>query len=281
MTSQVHRERRPSTTPRWGLRLPAEGPAARIERAWRVPLLVALVGTIPAFYDELLEASPSIAAPLAYLLAALVTLAARLHTARRSPRPLAHLLGNPIDGLLVVGLLTAALLPSSQASGAALGWRLAVAMLVLLRILWALQRLISRGSLAYLLMLAVAVLGLCGAGFWWLEPTVHSLGDGLWLAFTTAATVGYGDLVPTTSASRIFAVFVVLLGFGVLSMVTAAVAAAWVETEERRIEREILHDLRSQIGNLRVEITALRAEVRSAAHLQAGQRGTRPASKSG
>ena len=52
---------------------------------------------------------------------------------------------------------------------------------------------------------SLALLGL-GPGFWWLEPRAETLGDGLWLAFTTAATVGYGDIVPTTPASKIFAV---------------------------------------------------------------------------
>ena len=50
-----------------------------------------------------------------------------------------------------------------------------------------------------------------GFGFWALDPRVHTLADGLWLAFTTAATVGYGDMVPSTYASRAFAVVVVLL----------------------------------------------------------------------
>lgn len=39
-------------------------------------------------------------------------------------------------------------------------------------------------------------------------------------------------------AAKIFAVFVVLMGFGVLSLVTASIAAMWVHTEERRIEHE-------------------------------------------
>jgi voltage-gated potassium channel len=84
------------------------------------------------------------------------------------------------------------------------------------------------------------------------------LGDGLWLAFTTAATVGYGDIVPSTPASKIFAVFVVLLGFAVLSLVTASIAAMWVESHERRIEREILHDLHAQVRALRQDIAELR-----------------------
>jgi voltage-gated potassium channel len=131
----------------------------------------------------------------------------------------------------------------------------------LLRMLWALQHLITRGGLTYLLMVAVLVLLGCGLGFWWLEPTTPTLADGMWLAFTTAATVGYGDIVPTTPAAKIFSVFVVLLGFGVLTLVTAAIATSWVETEERRIEREILRDMRREMASVRHELAELREEL--------------------
>ncbi|MBH9551298.1 ion transporter [Inhella sp. 4Y17] len=119
---------------------------------------------------------------------------------------------------------------------------------------------ITRGSLRHLLALAVVVLGACGIGFWLLEPKAVSLADGLWLAFTTAATVGYGDIVPTTTASKIFSVFVVLLGYAALSLVTAAIAAMWVETTERQVERDILNELHREVKALRAEIEQLRAD---------------------
>ncbi len=118
-----------------------------------------------------------------------------------------------------------------------------------------------RNGLAYSLALSMTILLVGGAGFWWLEPKVNTLGDGLWLAFTTAATVGYGDIVPSTHASRGFAVVVVLLGLAVLSLVTASVAALFVgkgvRTEERAIERELMHEIRAA----RKEVDALRREI--------------------
>jgi voltage-gated potassium channel len=71
--------------------------------------------------------------------------------------------------------------------------------------------------------------------------------------------VGYGDIVPSTHASRAFSVIVVLLGLAVLSLVTASVAAMFVETEERQIER----DLMQEIGSLRAEVRGLRDELRA------------------
>jgi voltage-gated potassium channel len=120
------------------------------------------------------------------------------------------------------------------------------------------KQLITRRGFIYSLVLCLAILGLGGVGFWILEPRAATLSDGLWLAFTTAATVGYGDIVPSTHASRIFAVIVVLLGLAVLSLVTASVAAMFVETEERQIER----DLMRAISVLRDEINGMRQEIR-------------------
>ena len=117
------------------------------------------------------------------------------------------------------------------------------------------KRFFNRRGLLYSLLVCVLILLLGGVGFWAIDPKVHNLVDGMWLAFTTAATVGYGDLVPSTNASRLFSVLVVLLGLAVLSMVTAAVAAIFVEVEERQIERDLLHE----IGNLRGEVRELRA----------------------
>ena len=114
--------------------------------------------------------------------------------------------------------------------------------------------------LALQLSLAALVLCLFGVGFWLVEPTTPRLVDGLWLAFATASTIGYGDVVPTTAGSRLLAVPVLLLGFAVLSMVTAAIAAMWVESQERRIEREILRDMHAQMRLLRDDIAALRGE---------------------
>ncbi len=122
------------------------------------------------------------------------------------------------------------------------------------------QRLVRRG-LMYSLFLALAILLLGGVGFWALDPEVSNLSDGLWLAFTTAATVGYGDLVPSTHLSRAFSVLVVLLGLAVLSLVTASLAAIFVEREvdieERDIERQLMREFRA----LREEVHALREAI--------------------
>jgi len=113
----------------------------------------------------------------------------------------------------------------------------------------------------YSLALCLVIMLFGGAGFWMLEPQVVTLQDGLWLAFTTAATVGYGDMVPNTHAGRVFAALMVLLGLSVLSLVTASLAAIFVEQEvEDEVvagEMQIEHELMREIRALRNQVQAL------------------------
>ncbi len=101
-------------------------------------------------------------------------------------------------------------------------------------------------------------------GFYWLDPAVKTVNAGLWLAFSTAATVRYGDVVPSSTASRIFAVFVVLLGYGLLSLVTASIAAMFVGTQEREVEQDILREMHAQLKIVHEELAELRAALRQA-----------------
>jgi len=106
----------------------------------------------------------------------------------------------------------------------------------------------ARRGVIYFVMLCGAILLLGGVGFWLLDPNVTTIEDGLWLAVTTAATVGYGDMVPGTHASRGFSVIVVLLGLAVLSLTTASLSAIFIEKdlEEAEVRRRARTAARNQ-----------------------------------
>jgi voltage-gated potassium channel len=67
----------------------------------------------------------------------------------------------------------------------------------------------------------------------------HTLGDGIWWAIVTLATVGYGDIVPTTPWGRVIGSAVIVLGVTFLSFLMATVTSYFVTaTQERATEHE-------------------------------------------
>jgi voltage-gated potassium channel len=60
-----------------------------------------------------------------------------------------------------------------------------------------------------------------------------SVGEGVWWAIVTLATVGYGDVVPTTPWGRVIGGAVIVLGVTFLAFLTATVTSLFVATEQR------------------------------------------------
>lgn len=238
--------------------------------AWPLVLAFALCLGTPAFYLALEESQAARrAASALYLVMALLCAAswrARASDGRRAG--VAHWFD--------LGLALGALVCAWPTPGAwpPLEWalRLGYSGTVFARLLTLAGRALSGRKPLQLLLLAALLVAVSGAGFLWLEPRVASYADGVWLAFITGATVGYGDLVPSTPAARVLAAFIVLLGYALFSLATARIAALLVGEDERRAQRALHADL----SLLRAEIAQLRAELRRTSPPELPPMGTRP-----
>lgn len=69
--------------------------------------------------------------------------------------------------------------------------------------------------------------------------SIHSYGDALWWAIVTVTTVGYGDRVPATAGGRGIAVVLMLVGIGLVGVLTATVASYFVEEKADRDKVEV------------------------------------------
>ncbi len=105
----------------------------------------------------------------------------------------------------------------------------------------AMRSLATKRGVGYLAALSLLLTGGFGILFFLAEPDASHLGDGLWWAFVTLTTVGYGDIYPTTLLGRVLAVILMVIGIGFVATLTGAIAAHFIEEEEGA---EILAELR-------------------------------------
>jgi len=92
-------------------------------------------------------------------------------------------------------------------------------------------------------------------GFYLLERGINyyikHFGDALWWGFTTATTVGYGDITPVTAEGKALGVILMLVGTALFALHTSLFAEALlgqnylphkkVRLEERHIKEMITH----------------------------------------
>jgi voltage-gated potassium channel len=221
-------------------------------------LLTALLLSIPAFYLVLDSESASYQSSGHWLYAVVaimlgIDLFITTHKYRRGrPEKISQ-----VDVFILLGALFSAW--PSALPWPVIEWllRLAYCVLVFLRMATLLAKYVAPHRLLQIVILALFVLAIAGEGFLLLEPKVHTYADGVWLAFITAATLGYGDFSPSTPASRIFAAFIVFLGYALFSIVTASISAILIGEDEKRLRQELHADTRM----LRAEIAALRSEL--------------------
>jgi voltage-gated potassium channel len=82
----------------------------------------------------------------------------------------------------------------------------------------------------YIALLVLLVVVVSGAAIAALDSgDVHSVQDGIWWALVTVTTVGYGDVVPRSTAGRAVGAVVMLVGIGFVALLTASVAATFVK----------------------------------------------------
>ena len=235
-----------------GVPLHDEASAYAWERRLHGVMLGAALLAIPAFYlvevQRELDLRPfGRALEWTIFIAFSLELLWMLHVTRQKLR---YLLGNWLDLLIVLAAAMSIAGHDTEWMAWARLLRVAMVGLVLTRALAEIRVLFSPGGLPYVFGFAVVALLMAGAGFYWLDPTIDSYADGVWLAFVTAATVGYGDIVPTTPASRVLAAMIVVVGVALLSMVTASIAAFFIGEDEKLLRKEMHRDIRQLRGEM-------------------------------
>ena len=133
------------------------------------------------------------------------------------------------------------------------------------------RAMLSRNELGATLLATVIIIILSGVLMAAIDPAIETPWDGIWWAWVTIATVGYGDVVPISPAGRALASIIILFGMGLFAMITASFAAFFIRQDEEKIitaEQIGLHHIRA----VEHRLTALESKLDDVLeHLEASQ----------
>lgn len=89
------------------------------------------------------------------------------------------------------------------------------------------------GLIVFLPVVAYIVFG--ATMYQWLEK--FSVVNSYYFVVITLSTIGYGDVVPTTDAGKIFTIFFIIFGLALFSSLIATIVARSKARRERRQEK--------------------------------------------
>jgi len=116
--------------------------------------------------------------------------------------------------------------------------RLVLVIVLLARLSKTIRKLLSRHQLGTTLAVALVTMVLSGIVISRIDPSIGTVWDGMWWAWVTMATVGYGDVVPHNAAGRLFGSLLILFGVVLVSLLTANLAAFFIGGDVERVEQE-------------------------------------------
>ena len=242
--------------------------ARRVGSIFEVPMLVAALGILLRWWsqtssDEALYTGPYFDLALWGLFVLESTLLSLL-----VDNPRRYLKGNWLN-LVIIGLGIPVLFSFNVDIGFLRLLRLLIVFSLLIHVGSRVHKMLSRNELATTLIASAIVIVMAGVMIAALEPDIHTPWQGIWWAWVTVTTVGYGDIVPKTPQGRLFGGLVILMGIALFSMITAAFAAFFISQkenevlDEERAEYRKICDLEERIYALENQITDLIKELRS------------------
>ena len=99
---------------------------------------------------------------------------------------------------------------------------------------WKLGIFLQTNGFVYIILLTFATILLGAVGFFCAENnhTVKNLGDALWWSIVTAIAVGYGDIVPETTAGRIIASIVMIIGTTLIGIYIGTITTYFIHKKK-------------------------------------------------
>jgi len=176
----------------------------------------------------------------------------------------AYLRGNWMNLVIIVGGMPL-LWKFTPLVGLLRSFRLVLAVMILARLSKSVRMLLSRHQLGNTLVAAFVTMVMSGIIVSRIDPSIGTVWDGMWWAWVTMSTVGYGDVVPHNAAGRLFGALLILFGVVLLSLLTANLAAFFIGSDVEKVERDekaadrMLKDISARLERIERQLEELQS----------------------
>ncbi|MDO4299622.1 MAG: potassium channel family protein [Lachnospiraceae bacterium] len=109
------------------------------------------------------------------------------------------------------------------------------------------RRFLNTNGFKYVAFITTALIILGGILIHFAEGM--SYGDGIWWAFVTTTTVGYGDISPSTFYGRMIAMVLMLVGIGLIGTVTSTLTSYFLNTGVKSVKNETLETIKTRLDD--------------------------------
>ncbi|HWO79551.1 potassium channel family protein [Gaiella sp.] len=91
------------------------------------------------------------------------------------------------------------------------------------------------------------------------DPAMGDFADALWWAIVTVTTVGYGDVIPTSTSGRVIASFLMVAGVSAIPITTSLVVSVFVsraQAQQRAHDAELRAELMARLERIEQALAA-------------------------
>lgn len=93
----------------------------------------------------------------------------------------------------------------------------------------------------YMILITITIIAISGVLIHYVEGM--SFQDGVWWAFVTATTVGYGDISPHTALGRFIAMTLMIVGIGLIGSLTSTITTYFLNIKTKTVKDDILQTI--------------------------------------
>lgn len=111
------------------------------------------------------------------------------------------------------------------------------------------DKFLKTNNFSYVLWISIFTVIIGALGFSIIEN--RSFLDGLWWSFVTVTTVGYGDMSPKTGGGKILASIIMLIGIGVIGMLTGTISTFFInkKVSNRSFKENTIENIKKSLDD--------------------------------